>query len=642
MARKTSPKRIKATARKTTTPRPWYRQRPIQLALLVVLLLTTVAYVPSLSNGWVIWDDPDYVTDNTLIYQLNGANLKAIFTESIAYNYHPLTILSLGINYAFAGDNAVPYHYTNLALHLINCVLVFLFVYRLFKSNWQLAFFVALFFGIHPMHVESVAWVTERKDLLYTLFFIPALLAYLRYVRGGNRRYLLFTVGWFLLSLLSKPAAVTLPLVLLLIDWFERRRFTTRVALEKVPFFVLSVLFGLLTYAIQEEVAVKSVEEIGFLQRICFAGYGFLTYLWKSVVPINLAAFYPYPPVNAVPGYFYAFPVAALALTGGLLYAWRNKRPYLFGFGFFVLVISIALQLLSFGAAIMADRYTYVPFIGLFIVYGIFLLNIVKKQPKWRNLVYGGVGIYTLVLTAATWQQCKTWQNSGTLWTAVIERTAYGARSATALSNRGTWLKQQGETEAALADFNAALAIDHKDATARQNRANIYFNRQELNKAVADYDILLSQDPNNAKALSNKGAAVSMLGQNDEAIRLLNRALEVDPRLTDAWKNRAVLHFQTAAYAAAIRDYQKYLEFYPNNADFHNAIGVAYQRLNDWTASITAFDQAIRLTPNQGLFYLNRSYSKNARGQRAEAYADAQRARQLGAAVDAAYWQTLQ
>ena len=640
MARKSTPSRTasKRTARKPI-PAAWYRRRPVQASLLVILLATFVAYIPSLSNGWVIWDDPDYVTENTLIYQLSWPNIKAIFTEQIAYNYHPLTILSLGINYAFAGDNAVPYHWTNLFLHLANVVLVFLFIYRLFKADWRMAALVALLFGIHPMHVESVAWVTERKDLLYTLFFVPALLAYLHYVRTSTRSYLGWTAGWFVLSLLSKPAAVTLPLLLVLIDRYERRRFTTAVVLEKIPFFLLSVGFGLLTYFIQEEVAVKSTEEIGMLQRICFAGYGFLTYLWKSIIPINLAAFYPYPPVNAVPGYFYAFPVAALALTAGLLWHWRKRPVYLFGFGFFILVISIALQLLSFGAAIMADRYTYVPFIGLFIIYATFVLRL---ADRYRVPVYTGIAIYCLALAAGTWQQCKTWTNSGTLWSAVIERAPYGAGSATALSNRGTWLKQQGDAEAALADFDRALAIDGKDATARQNRANIYFNRQELDKAIADYDVLLAQDPANAKALSNKGAAVSMQGRNAEAIRLLNRALEVDPRLTDAWKNRAVLHFQTQNYPAAINDYRQYLSFFPDNADFHNAIGVSYQRLNDWSASIEALNEAIRLAPDQGIFYLNRSYSYKALGRTNAALSDAQRARQLGVAVPAAYLQNLQ
>src|SRR5262245_20673443 len=264
----------------------------------VVVVTTVLCYRPSLDNGFTNWDDDLYVTRNPAIRELTPSRLLHMATRPVAFNYHPLTVLSLALNYAASGLDPRSYHATNLLLLVVNSVLVFFFVFQLTKRRAEAALMAALLFAVHPMHVESVAWVAERKDVLYTLFLMLALIAYLRYVEQPARRRpdLVATFVCFALSLLAKPAAVTLPLLLFAIDYYVRRPWTRGVLLEKLPFVVLAIAFGLVTLRIQSAfISVGGLEALRAPEKLLVACYGLVAYLVKAIVPYNLSAVHPYP-----------------------------------------------------------------------------------------------------------------------------------------------------------------------------------------------------------------------------------------------------------------------------------------------------------------------------------------------------------
>jgi len=271
-----------------------------KLALIagIILLITCFCYIPSLRNEFLkYWDDQAYVTNNDLIKDLSANSIKRIFKEDAGLyaNYHPLTTLSLALNY-HEGVTSFPFHLTNLFLHLLNTFLVFVFIYLLSGKKALVAALTALWFGIHPMHVESVAWISERKDLLYTLFYLFSLICYWQYVKKDlalKFYFLAFTL--FAFSVLSKAMAVSLPIVLLFLDYWMGRKFSLRLLLEKLPFVALSIVLGLYAVSIQTEGGATQSISFPFINKVLHAGFGFTMYIVKLFVPTGLSAFYPYP-----------------------------------------------------------------------------------------------------------------------------------------------------------------------------------------------------------------------------------------------------------------------------------------------------------------------------------------------------------
>ncbi|HKB43192.1 MAG TPA: hypothetical protein VKC90_02345, partial [Chitinophagaceae bacterium] len=259
--------------------------------LFIILLIALIAFLPALKAGFV-WDDKNYIQNNP---GLHSINLKEIFSSYVLGNYHPLTMLSLAIEYHFWGLNEAGYHIINVLLHLLNVILVFYAIFLL-SNKTGVALIAALLFGIHPLHVESIAWASELKDLLYTFFFLASYIFYLKYIKSNKNKFLFYALLLFMFSLLSKAMAVSLPLLLLLTDYFKGRKINMTILLEKLPFFILAVIFGVV--AIHAQKSSHSIQDINiftFPQRIIFASYGFITYLLKLLVPSHLSAYYPYP-----------------------------------------------------------------------------------------------------------------------------------------------------------------------------------------------------------------------------------------------------------------------------------------------------------------------------------------------------------
>jgi len=540
------------------------KRKNIFFALAIVVLVTWLCYLPSCKNQFVNWDDCQYVYENADIDLSQPGNFDKLLSSVYASNYHPVTMLSLAFDFLFSGYTPHAYHVTNLILHLLNTVLVFLLLLaigrkiKLSRAVW-IAFIAALLFGIHPLHVESVAWISERKDLLYTFFYLLSLLCYIRYLKGQRQvLFFLLSVLAFAFSLLSKAQAAPLAVSLLLLDYlFGRSLRSGRVILEKIPFFVLAVFLGVVALHSQKtnfELAGKYT----FFQHILFAGYGYSSYLLKTIVPLRLSAFYPYPgKISAI--YYLAFlPVIA---TVAALWIFRKKKIPVFCILFFIVNILLVIQLLPVGKAIMADRYFYVPSIGLFflIAWGISILT--NERNKYAiGVVFP---VYALLLCILTTSRVKVWKDPVSLWENVLSyndkislawynlghyrhykkgdfKNAYidynkaieygaGAKLNDVYNNRGDLRMTMGDVDGGIADFNKAISIDPDYAQAYYNRGNAWMRKDSLLRAIDDYNRAAGIDKTLYPAMNNRGHAYSFLGKYDKALESFNQAIASNP-----------------------------------------------------------------------------------------------------------------
>ncbi len=644
------PRGKKPASKKETPARPSGKRSWI-LWLCAILLLTYFVYQPSLDNAFTNWDDDYYVTQNSVVMH---PTLHGLLTVPLGGNYHPLTMASLALNYAVSGTRPATYHWLNLILHLANTALVFVFVRRLSGGRFWTTVVTALFFGIHPMHVESVAWIAERKDVLYAFFYLLGLLAYLRYLE--KKRWTWLGVTWiaFVLSVASKPAAVVLPLALFAIDYFRRRPFRPRVVLEKAPFLLVSVAVGLLTAAAQQSAgAVAAPHQWTLYQRVLFASYGTVMYVVKLFFPVRLSAIYPYPTEEGAslgPEYYAAF-AALVILLPTVVYLCRRNRAVLFGLAFFFINIVLVLQLFSVGQAVMADRYTYLPYIGLFFALAWWL----DEQPGPR---VGGVPLRRnlaalfLVLTPVslvqTWIRCDVWQNAGTLWDDTIRR--YPGKIIDAYNNRGYYYIAESRYEEALADFDHAIALNPKVARVWVNKGTVYAEMNLNDSAFVCFERAIALKPDYPEALSNRGGIRSRQGDLRGAVEDFSRAIEQNPTFRDAYNNRALVYFKLGEFEKAAADRRRVVELDPKNPSNYiqlGSIGLALQQIGRTRDAIAAYDEAIRTAPDSDRqrlsgYHLRRSQAWWTLRDQARARIDAREAARLGAAVDSAYLRELE
>jgi protein O-mannosyl-transferase len=601
-----------------------------------ILLVTFLAYIPVLKAGFVNWDDGDYVFDNNNLLVKVFSNLKLLLSTPVQGNYHPLTMLSLAINYQISGLAAWSYHLFNLAFHLINCFLVFRLVMLLSNRNMVIAFTAAVLFGIHPMHVESVAWVSERKDVLYGLFFLAGLISYTKYTDTGVRKQYLLTILFLVLSLLSKPAAVIFPVALFCIDLLRKRKLSFSLFIEKIPFFVLALITGILTIIGQKEIGAmgQGVLDFSLGAKVLFGFYGIMIYFFKMIAPFNLSAFYPFPPVNAqLPINYYLSPLFFLILVALFFYSLKRNRVIAFGILFYLVNLLLVMQVFLVGSAIIAERYTYIPYIGLFYIIG-WLIDRYSKGVVSK--AYAVIIPITLLLCIATYQQSAVWNDTASLWDHAIKTNP----SARAYDNRARLLSSEKNYPKAIEYYNEAIKINAADAEGYTNRGNIYFNTNKQDLAYKDYKKALSISPDYYSALDNLGALLAMRGQYDSALINLNHALTVKSDYKPAYRNRGLTYLELKRYEEAIKDFEKFLQYEPGNADIYNTIGVCYRLTGKYQESLIPINQAIELTPNPA-FYLNRSYAYFGLKNIELAKKDALTAKQGGIQIETGYANSL-
>lgn len=576
--------------------------------LIIILIITFLAFLPSLSNEFIkTWDDNVYVTENPMITHLNWESIRGFFTTQRNGTYVPLPLLSWAVEFKIFGLNPLPYHLNNVLLHLLCTFLVFYF-FCLLRLPATYAAIGALLFGIHPMHVESVAWVTERKDLLFCLFYMGSLITYIKFIMRGKRKsgLLLLALLLFVFSLFSKIQAVSLPLSLFLIDYWFARPLKWKLVYEKIPFFVFSIIFGLGGYFILKNLGgIDTHDPYNFLERILLGLYSLSAYIVKLIVPLNLSCHYPYPaaPGETMPVLFYLSPVFLLGLLILVLVTARKTKAVVFGALFFLFNVIFLLQFIRAGEAYQADRFSYVSYIGLFFIIAWSAHKFASRNKSSQIIIAGLAFVVITFFFTNTYARCKDWKDSLTLWNDVISKYD---NAPIAYDNRGVTYGELGQWDKTISDFSRAIEIDPKYAKAYYDRGVAYSNLEQWDKTISDLSRAIEIDPKYTDAYSDRGNAYSNQGQLDKAVADFSRAIEIDPQNAIAYYNRGNAYSNLGQWNEAIADYTRAIEIDPEYSLAYSNRGAVYGNLGQLYKAIDDFSAAIKIDPNNTKAYSNR------------------------------------
>jgi protein O-mannosyl-transferase len=586
----------------------------IGLALIAVNL---AVYAPVRQYEFVSIDDPAYVSENPHISGgVTWPGIAWAFSSGYAANWHPLTWLSHMLDVHVFGMNAGRHHLINLALHIANTLLLFGLLLRLTGALGRSAF-VAGLFAVHPLHVESVAWIAERKDVLSTLFWLLTLWAYAAYVRRpGVRRYLLVLVG-FALGLMTKPMLVTLPFVMLLLDVWPLGRVAfgaeaagrTRPAArgnagsiwlqlvwEKLPLFALAAISSLVTWLVQQlGGAVTGFELFPWTLRVENALMSYAAYIGKMLWPARLVVLVPYP--RSIPGWLAVG--AFLVLLGISVAVIRGARrhPYLLvGWYWYLGTLVPVIGIVQAGIQARADRYTYVPLIGLFIMAAWGAADLLARRPQWRRALPVTAVLVILAFMMTARGQVRVWQSSVALWEHAVELTLdmdnYGAHNAL-----GMILRQKGRAGEAIAHFTAAVALNPDLAEAHQNLGRILVDQGRMAEAVPALSQAVRLMPDNAEAQSELGAALSSQGRIGEAIAHYTEALRIKPDLPQVHNALGYALTGENKISEALAHFSEAVRLKPDFAEAHNNMGLALAGQGKLSEALMHFSEAVRLKP---------------------------------------------
>jgi len=600
----------------------------------VVLAITFIVLSPSLQNKFVNLDDTQYIVENPAIKNISIENIKSIFSEQFVGNYQPVTMFSYLMDYKFFGLHPLGYHLVNLIFHLLGTFFVFLIIRKL-SGNETIAFITSLLFGIHPLHVESVSWIAERKDVLYGFFFLWALYVYLSApsLKGENSSLSPLRVGAILLlfvfSLLSKAQAVVLPLVFFAIDFLINRKFTQKTILEKIPFFVLAIAFGLIAIKVQGKAgAMQTYQYFPFYERILFSCYALMTYLHKLILPIDLSCFYPYPEtddkINTI--WVYLSPVVLLAIAFLIWKYFRESKIVVFGVAFFLVTIVLVLQLLPIGDALYADRYTYIPSIGLFFIASHFLVPHLKN-----NIVMIIVSAYILWFCYVAFQRTKVWHDSITLYTDAIDN---GYKAAIIYNNRGAVLSDSSRNAEALKDFTSLVGLKPRYPNGWRNKALVHERLGQKEEAIRSYTEEMKYYPADTKNYMGRGTLLEGKNDFEGAIKDFSKIIELSPNKGEGYYARAEAYGKSGKMNEALVDINKAIEFSPNNGQAYNNRGIIFSMSGKFQEAVNDFTKSLQLKPDNIGAYTNRALAYKGMRKFSEALQDMLTAKEKGIAVN--------
>jgi tetratricopeptide (TPR) repeat protein len=664
----------KSSTKKVKQPIPSQKKKPTEsvtlliVAALILAVATAFVYRGALDNEFVDWDDYTYVTENNLVRsgtdiaiftRLKGSKqpinsavnphttgLGDVFKTAVALNYHPLTVLTMRWNNNACptcpeGISARTFIFWNIVLHVLNSLLVLLLIYYLSKKNLLISIFVATVFAFHPMHVESVAWVSERKDVLYSFFFLLGLLSYWNYLQKNAKKWLYWTFLFFILSCLSKAMAVVFPFAMLLLYFWNSKSETPIAALKDslspaawiptLPFFACSILFGAIAMSVQaggdfggflekgtSAIAMNSFEDFKIMERVQFASYGFLEYLLHFFVPANLSAFYPYPDQQSFDDstFFKVAPIFMFLILGGALASLKFTRSIALGIGFYLITIVLVLQFVSVGSVIMADRYSYLPYIGVAFMLAMLVHEFAPEKARTGILIAMIAGVCLYI--PKTISQIELWQNSDTLWTNVLdlnktEDNLVQPTMARPLGIRGNYYGKQADKattpkerqtylDKAFKDFVNAAKLGSKSASVYEGIGSTYGMQGNI-----------KQDQANQLQQKNKGQEAQRLALEAKedlnlAIQNYSKAIELAPKRGTSYFNRGVTYSILRIHDKAISDYSNALQFVPEQAlSIHMNRGISYAAIQQNQKAIADFQKVLQYNPKDDIArrYLN-------------------------------------
>jgi Flp pilus assembly protein TadD len=605
------------------------------IVCLVLAALSLAVFWQTRNFDFLYFDDQLFVAKFPNLKEgLTYKNIAWAFTSpTLATNYWvPLTWISFLLDYQMYGANAGGFHFTNVLFHTANIILLYVLFIKLTGNRWQSAFIAALF-GLHPLHVESVAWVSERKDVLSTFFFLLTLLSYHSYtLKKGLARYLT-CLAVFFLGLMTKPMLVTLPFVMLLLDYWPLARFNpwagpnnsknsnslppASLLVEKIPFFILFIIISIVTYLAQLKSGnVGSLESYPMGIRLSNALFSYVIYIGKMFYPVDLAALYPYP--GSAPGQQFAVSAILLFVFSMIAVRTTRTKPYIIvGWFWYLITLLPVIGLIKVGPQAFADRYTYIPLTGLFIIiaWGIPpLLSWWKYRQSFLTVTAVSI---VLLLSIMTWKQTGYWRNTITLFKHTLDSTSNNPYAHAGL---GTGYLKKGDYENAVLQLTMALRFNPNYVFAIKNLGIALDEQGKPDKAIEQFSKALELDPSNDDIYNDMGFALQKLNRIDEAMENYTKALEENPDNFKAHNNLASLLAQQGKLQESIGHYEEALRLDPLFFQTYNELGVIYGRLGKNEYAIENFSKALRLAPDSAAAHNNLGVTLAGLGRYKEAY----------------------
>ncbi len=595
----------------------------------LLLVITLIAFLPSLSAYFVAWDDNVYLIKNktlsTFGQEWSWTYVKNMFITNVGGNYDPLPVLTYAIEkYFFAPDpltSTFIFHLDNLLLHMGSTIAVF-FLFRKLRVSKVAAFWGALLFGIHPMRVESVAWITERKDVLYGLFFILSLLAYINYISSRQRKWYIWALVLSLFTYFSKVQAVTLPLSMVVLDVFYKRKwYSARVLIvEKLPWWVLSLVFGIATLYFLNKYNILNGPDpfthFNIFNKVALGALSYITYLAKFVYPYQMLPLYEYPITMPILAY-----VCLALFIGILIVMWfvRKNSTIVFGWAFFTVNIVLMLQVLSAGTGYLSDRFTYIAYIGL-----IFLVIkgyewCITHFDRYKYLLSGVFGSYLVLMIFTTYGQVKVWRNSVALWSHCID--SYPDKYF-GYFMRGSYYEQ------VVMNKWPDPYITEDYGTCLQNALS------DLSTAIAINAMNVNPDVKNSVDLFiDHGVVCGMLQKYDSSINDFTKAILLTPDRKECYSNRAFTYAFEKKYAEAIKDYKQFMRMDSTNDGVYYRCAVCEGNVGDLQAGLFDLSKAVALNGTDPNYYLARADFYRALHRFEPMHLDAHKAQAMGANV---------
>ncbi len=589
---------------------PFLHKHRFILACLLLVVATLVAYWPVQDNAFVNFDDKMYVYENRHVQDgLTLDGLSWALTTTHASNWHPVTWVSHMLDCQIFGLKPGWHHLSNLIFHITNALLILLILLRMTGDFWKSSF-VAGLFALHPLHVESVAWVAERKDVLSTLFFLLAIWSYIRWVERPKTIKYLLVLFLLALGLMTKPMVVTFPFVLILIDYWPLKRLridpsdTTRTQiwqsfhrlfLEKVPMFVLVTISSAITfYAQRQGGAVSSLDSLPLAFRVGNASVSYINYIIKMIYPSQLAVLYPLP--ETLP--WWKVTGALLLLVFITLFAVKTIRkvPYItVGWFWYVGTLVPVIGLVQVGRQAIADRYTYIPLIGIFIIIAWGIPELMASAPRMKKWLATSAAIVLLILMVLTQKQTQHWKNSITLFTHTLEVTS---NNPIPHNNLGHALANKGQTDDAIEHFREALRIKPDFQEAHDNLGHALASKGQTDDAIEHFREALRIKPDFVYAHNNLGSALAKKGQTDDAIKHYREALRIKPDYEDAHNNLGSALANKGQTDDAIEHFREALRIKPDLEEAHNNLGSVLAKKGQTDEAIEHFLEALRIKPD--------------------------------------------
>ncbi|QTE24335.1 tetratricopeptide repeat protein [Polaribacter cellanae] len=605
--------------------------------ILIVVIFTTFIYWPATNGNYIVgWDDDQQILNNADVLNFSWESIKNYFSTYYVASYQPLASLTFGLEYYFFGANAKVHHITNLIFHLLNIILVYNIINRLFLKKKVIVWLVTLVFAFHPLQTELLGWVSTRSTLLGMFFYLSAVLSYILYIKSHRKRkYIIICSLFFVLSLFTKSSAVTLPLVLLLLDYYYKDRLNLKMVLYKIPFFIGSIAIGLVS--LDSRRVLDSLDDFKsyytFLEKISISSYTILKYVWKGILPNDLVTFYPYPlkikDAESLDLIYLISPILLILLVILTIYIYLKssdifKKQWLLGCGIFIIHIGLYLNFTPFGPTMWAERYMYIPLIGLFICIGLLLTEFLSNK-YFKNIIYLGLFLSLGVYAYKSRTQSYIWKDRISLWKNAIKNP----NNTYPLQELGNEYQQRKEYVKAISYYNNAIKINPYLPEVYYYRGLAIKEKGDLNYAKIDFErVIKANGSKKAKAFFQRGLLFEKLNLLDSALVDYDSAIAINPKseallrkqllsqINDPYSadihkltTKADSLFSKGNFAEALKKYDAILTLAPNleKAMLHK--GMILINLSKFTDANTVLTEVLKNNPSLEKARLSRAYS---------------------------------